>query len=279
MGSINVQQMPKSRGFLECWKPRPGYKLVQLDFTSIEPVVLTAASRDPSLLKVYGADAKPQDIYLFTGAGLGSLGRKIQEHYDVDNTTVEMIAHAKKVCKKERNIAKTVHLAATYNAFPRKIFQTLSQAGVDITLEEVEHMHRDYWILYQGVKRFESDLIDEWNRTGGYILNGLGRPIAISHKLVKDAVNRYCQSTGHDLLMMYITRVGQLRDHYQAEMYPWLVDFHDETIWEVPEGKVDVAKMILEESLVWLNKHRQTDIPVKGDVQIADTLADIKIEE
>jgi hypothetical protein len=59
--SGNCQQQPKTRGYLECFKPRPGRVWVDHDFTALEPCVLTELSRDESMLKIYGpAASEPQ---------------------------------------------------------------------------------------------------------------------------------------------------------------------------------------------------------------------------
>jgi hypothetical protein len=110
-GGLNLQQLPKSRKYLECWKPLPGRAWLDCDHTSLEQVVLAELSRDASLYKIYGPGAKPNDIYLFNGSQLPVIGDKIRaEGYDPDNPSLEAIAHVKKVCKKERGISKIITL-------------------------------------------------------------------------------------------------------------------------------------------------------------------------
>ena len=50
----NCQQLPKSRGYLECWRPKPGKVWIDLDFTALEQVVMAELTRDDSLFKLYG---------------------------------------------------------------------------------------------------------------------------------------------------------------------------------------------------------------------------------
>lgn len=280
MAKLNIQQQPKSREYLECLHARSGYRLVQLDFSSVEPVILTAASKDPALYNIYGPNAKPNCIYLYTAANIPGLGDNIiASGYDPKNPTTESVAHAKKVCKKDRNVAKTVHLAASYNAGPNKIHETLQLSGIDITIEEVAEIHRAYWKLYAGVKDFSYQLMRQWRNNNGYILNGFGRPLCVPEELTKDLVNRFCQSTGHDALMAYVARIQYLRSTRQVEMYPWIVDFHDETIWEVPQNSIADAVSILKDALTWLNKFRASEIPISGSVEVVDNLAQLKVEE
>jgi DNA polymerase I-like protein with 3'-5' exonuclease and polymerase domains len=279
MATLNIQQMNKSSKFLSTWVARHGHKIVSLDFSALEPVVLTAASKDPALWKVYGPNSKPNDIYLFTAAQIPGLGDNILKYYDPDNPTEESIALAKKHCKPDRAVAKVVVLASNYNAGPSKIHETLTLSGHDISMDEVERIHENYWELYKGIAQFATTLKQEWRRNKGYILNGLGRPLTVAEHLTKDLVNRYVQSTGHDLLMLYIAKIQKLRVERGVEMYPWIVDYHDETMWEVPVKAVEKAVLVFKDALKWLNDNRITAIPVKGDVLVADNLAQIKIEE
>lgn len=67
-GGLNVQQLPKSQGYLECWKPRPGHVWIQADINSLEQVVLAELSQDPALMSLYGPNAKhnTQELSLVT---------------------------------------------------------------------------------------------------------------------------------------------------------------------------------------------------------------------
>jgi len=277
--AYNYSQQTKSQGYLECLIARPRHKLVSLDMTAIEPTVITSMSRDPSMWQIYGPDAKPNDIYLFTACNIRGLGDKIRKYYDPDNPTKESIKIAKKRCKKDRQVAKKIHLAAAYKAGPKKIKEELNLAGFEFTNNEAYAMHKDYWRLYAGVKRFDDDLLEEWEVNNGYVINGLGRSLTVASYLTKDLVNRVIQSSAHDLLMVYIAKIQRLRQERKVNMYPWMVDYHDETVWEVPEDNVDEAVKILEDSLEFLNEHRFTEIAIKGEVEVCDNLATLKCEE
>lgn len=109
---VNLQQLPKRKEYLSCWIPRPGWVMLDCDVTALEPVVLTGLSKDRAMLSLYGPSApKGQDIYLYVGANLPGIGDAIRATgYDPDNSTPESVAHAKKLCKKERGVAKVVVL-------------------------------------------------------------------------------------------------------------------------------------------------------------------------
>lgn len=279
-GGINVQQMPKSRSFLECWSHRPGKKWVQMDFTALEQVVLAELSRDPALWKLYGPAAKKNDVYLFTGSQLPVIGDRIKAAgYDPNNPTPEGIASAKKQAKKERGIAKVITLASSYGAGPKKIQQTLQLEGIPISLEECQRIHGGYWQLYSGVKEYEQELLRQYNNNNGWVLNGIGRPLGIDFDKEKDIVNRVVQSTGHDILVLWLTIYSDLLNEAGIPWTPIIADLHDESIIEVDEGHAEQALRIMAiDAMQILNDGLRGRIPLKGEGQIADSLADIKIE-
>jgi DNA polymerase I-like protein with 3'-5' exonuclease and polymerase domains len=278
-GGFNLQQQPKTEGYLGCFKARPGHKLVQLDFSAVEPVVLTNACKDDTLMALYGPDAKPNDVYLFVAAHIGAFKDKISQYYDPYNPTAEGIANAKKHCKTERSLTKTVHLAKQYGAGAPKLFHTFREAGQPLEFDEVREICADWDQLFNGTKQFAKKLEHEWFGRG-YIQNLLFRPLAVDSDKTKDLVNRFCQSSGHDLLLKFLCHVDQLRTELAVPMVPWILDFHDETIWEVPEAAVAEAAGVLREALARLNNELAgfIDIPIKGDCEIIDNLAAVKCE-
>jgi DNA polymerase I-like protein with 3'-5' exonuclease and polymerase domains len=278
-GGFNLQQQPKTEGYLSCFRARPGHKLVQLDFSAVEPVVLTNACKDDTLMALYGPEAKPNDVYLFVAAHIGVFKDKIYQYYDPYNPTPEGIANAKKHCKTERSLTKTVHLAKQYGAGAPKLFHTFREAGQPLEFDEVREICSDWDKLFNGTKQFAKKLEQEWH-SSGYIQNLLFRPLAVDGEKLKDLVNRFCQSSGHDLLLKFLCHVNQLRRELDVPMVPWILDFHDETIWEVPEAAVSEAAGVLREALARLNAELAgfIDIPITGGVEIVDTLAEIKCE-
>jgi len=277
-GGLNMQQMPKDPAFMASLAARPGYKLVQADAEALEPTILAEFSQDKTLLALYGPDAKTQDIYLFVAAKIPALGREILRYYDPENPTKEGIAAAKKHCKRERGIAKTVTLAANYNAGAPKIHETLKLGGIDISLAEVRQILREYWRLFAGVKLFETWLSDMWANNGGWILSILGTPICVSEQFVKDINNRFCQTSGHMVLQLWIHHSAQALDESGIEWHPWLIDCHDEMLIEVPEAQAATAALCITEGLARTNAELGMGIKIKGPAQIADNLASIKCE-
>jgi hypothetical protein len=92
----------------------------------------------------------------------------------------------------------------------------------------------------------------------------------------KDILNRWVQSSGHDMLTFFLyllepkmRRVGGI---------PYLVDEHDATIWSVPTANAEIAAQYLQETYTELNKELGAPVKFTGDVKIANNLAQIKCE-
>ena len=275
-GGFNMLQQPKTGGYLRCLKAAPGKKLVQADFSALEPTILAEFSQCPSMLRIYGEGQPVNDIYLFTACNLGSLGKKIRQYYDPENPTVEGIEAAKKHCKTERNVAKTLTLAVNYSARPKSIHESLVLAGVDMTRAEVDRMYWDYWRLYSGVKQFDTMLRDVWSSNGGYIINGGGHPTAVAHDKLKDILNRFCQSTANVFLCMYVSRIYRRCAERGIELTPWLCNFYDETIGECAAEDAEKVADIYRECLAEMNAELDMTIKLKAEPMIADNLAEIK---
>jgi DNA polymerase I-like protein with 3'-5' exonuclease and polymerase domains len=278
-GSINIQNPPKSKGFLRNLKAREGHVLIQLDFLSLEPRILAEFSRDPALWKIYGPDAKEQDIYLFVAANIKGLGDEIVKYYDPDNPTPEGIAKAKKLCKKERSIAKVVQLASSYGASARTIYNNLVLSGVSITLPEVQQIHKAYWELFDGVTKYKDRLLKEWLNNNGWVLNGFNRPLGVDARYKKDIMNRVIQSTGHDCLIRFLYHINRLREEQKLPWRPWIIDFHDEAVVEVEAGYGTLVAESFTTAIKALQEEIQSEVPILGDPMIVNDLSQIKCED
>lgn len=276
-GGFNLQQQPKTQGYLECLQARPGNKLIQIDAEALEPTILCEFSQDKALLSLYGPDAKPSDVYLFVASKIPALGAEIIKYFDPDNPTPEGIAAAKKHCKRDRAIAKVVVLSANYLAGPAKIHETLTLGGIDISLYEVRKIHQQYWKLFAGVQRWQSKLKMIWANNGGWIPSLSGRPMCVAERLLKDCNSRFCQTSGHDVLQLLIWNVHRLRQERNLEFYPWLIDLHDELIVEAKQEIAGEVEMLLIDALAATNKELNMGVSIRGIPMIVDSLAQIKV--
>ncbi len=280
-GGLNLQQVPKSREYLRHWRPMPGRVWVDVDFTSLEQVVLAELSKDPTLWKLYGPDAAKNDVYLFNGSQLpGIVGERLRAHgYDPDAPDPAAIAATKKHEKMWRQVAKVITLGQSYGMGPKKLTETLKLQGIDISENQAYEMWKGYWELYAGVKEYEKELLRQFRKNKGWVLNGIGRPVGIYQDLTKDIVNRVVQSTGHDMLVYWVDIFTRQLDEAGIKWEPVVIDFHDEAIVECDEADGEkVLDIMLNKSFDELNDWARGEIPLTGDGEIIADLSVAKCE-
>ena len=276
---INLQNQPKVAEFLQCYVADPGHKIVYMDFSSLEPHVCTFYSRDEKMMSLYGPDAKRNDIYLFFGANTKVYGDTIRATgYDPDNPTPETIKAAKTHCEAIRDVLKTVVLGCNYGMGYKLLHSYVNQAGYPLSMSDAGIIHRDYWEFFGGIKKFEEALLSQYYSNGGYIINGRGRPITVAYAKLKDIVNRFVQSTGHDILMHYLLLLNNVRHEEGLSSFrPWFPDEHDATIWQAADHEVPAAQDAFKEALRRLNhvlvNEDGWDITFSGDIKTGNNMA------
>ena len=88
------------------------------------------------------------------------------------------------------------------------------------------------------------------------------------------------QSSGHDILQLYSRIAAQLLNEAKLDWIPVVMDWHDESIIEVPDEQVETAKKIMEiDAYAELNRILGGTCPLKGSAAVAKNLAGIKLEE
>ncbi len=284
-------QMPKDKGFLKCLKARPGHKLVYTDIRALEPHVLAHFSQDPGLMSLYGPNAKFNDVYLFVASQTSKWGAEIREHYDPYHPTPESISAAKKHCKKARDDFKPVYLGWCYGLGASTMHQTTG-----IPKDECRTILDDIDKAFPGTKSFGQKLKREWTANGGWVkmewieqpdgsvlpnvidgrpgwfYGGRGRPLSCAPEKSKDLVNRFVQTTGHDVMVDFISLINSQR--HLSGMRPWHVDNHDATFWEVAEANVNSAIKTFEFAYEQLNRQLGWTVQISGVVKVGDNMAD-----
>jgi DNA polymerase I-like protein with 3'-5' exonuclease and polymerase domains len=194
--------------------------------------------------------------------------------YDPLENTKESVAYAKKEAKDARQIAKVIHLAASYGARPRKIAQTLQLNGLDVTLDQAEDMFNRYWALFAKVKEYEQFLQAQWERNDGWILNPIGRPLAVAQDYIRDIVNRSIQSGGHDCFVLYLSLLSERLRTHGIHYRPYVWDLHDAVMLTVPEEQVAKTVHIMDhEAMDALNTMLGGKVRLKGDTNVVDNWA------
>jgi DNA polymerase I-like protein with 3'-5' exonuclease and polymerase domains len=277
----NLQQVPKTRAVMQCFTARPGHVWVDIDYAALESVVAGELSGDPALAELY-AEGKPEnDIHLVIAASVpGPMGEAVRATgYRPVNPPPGSVSRAKKECKHQRSIAKTVVYACQFGAGVGKVHETLELDGIEISYEEVELIHSTYWRTFSRLREYGRELEQEWRRNGGYVLNGFGRPMCVPEDYRKDLLSRVVQSTGHDILAQYISMYTQELTRRCIPWKPLIIDWHDATTVEVPEEYASEVADVMLEVLSQQNQLLGCVLPLRGKPVIGRNLAEVKEAE
>jgi DNA polymerase I-like protein with 3'-5' exonuclease and polymerase domains len=278
--SPNVQQMPKTKAIMSCFIPRPGHVFVDLDFAALEPHVTAELSKCPKMNLLYGPGRPDNDVYMFVGAHIKGLKENIlAAGYDPVRPSKEGLSKAKKEAKRERSICKVIHLSAGYGAGAGKMQATLGMSGIDMAHHQVEEILTMYWDLFSAVKEYGFKLRKEYKKNRGWVVNGMGRPLAVDELMSKDLLNRVVQSTGHDILILYVRLVTEELTRRGIPWKPSIVDWHDSCMVEVPEEYAKDTAEVLEQAVNEVNNILDWNIKHKGSAEIGHNLADVKQPE
>jgi len=262
------------RSILRFMKGPKDWKVISLDFASVEPTLIAHFSQCPNYMNIYGPNANPNhDIYPYVGMAIPQYRELFGPYYDLNNPTKEGTKYIKDHYASERSICKTFHLSAVYGAFPPTIHAMLEVQGIHISIKEVEQMHRNYWQLFKAVKSYERTLQAEWRRNGGYIISGRGTPIPMNQEdASKHILNRMIQKTAHQYLMRWVYHLENIVTEMKLQARPLLLDLHDSTTWTCPPEEVQAVDDMLQEGLRRLNEELQLTVVIKGATKVGDTL-------
>lgn len=255
----------------------------QCDVNALEAVVMAELTLDPALLKLYGPEAHPdQDAYIFTGAHLPGLKEIFEgEGYDPNkDPDPEVIKSIKKKHKKARTVSKVTKLSLDYGSGVKALYESFSLSGMGISMEETEDIYRGYWDLYKTVMNYKYWIKDVWRENNGYVLDGFGGPVAIAEEKLHDGLNRVCQRSGH-ICQLYLTDITNHLLKENGVRFQWVIaDWHDQLILSVHKDDAELAyHLVGAEAYRILNEEvLEGLIPLKGDPNFVDTIADAKVD-
>ncbi len=280
-GGFNIQQQTKTYDYMKCFTHRPGHTLIQMDIDALEAVVLAELSECKAYNSLYGPDAQPgNDVYLFVGSGLGAMAEPIlRDGYDPTNIDPAKVKLVKKQHKGLRAIFKKFHLSGQYGAGAYRIWRDLILAEIYVTLEQCKEMHENYWKLFEDVVKYIERLKDERVANDGYFLDGLGCPVTVDERCIKDILNRCIQNTGHKILVKYLYHLQQLRSKTSVKFWPILTDLHDESIWECRIEDAEEVKRIFNKAWKLTNEELGGTIKLTGEPEICKDWTFFKCEE
>ena len=234
--------------------PRPGYVLVDADYSQIELRVLAHIANDETMLEAF------------------------RSGMDIHTATASQVFHvpAEEVTPLQRRHAKAVNFGIVYG-----ISEFSLAEDIGVSRYEAKSYIDSYLENYRGVKAYMKNVVDD-ARALGYTQTLYGRRRYIPELIVSNfnirqsaeriALNTPIQGSAADLIKLAMIRVDQaLSDRFPEARL--LLQVHDELIVECPrEVAEDVARLISEkmESVAALN------VPLLAEAKWGDSWYEAK---
>lgn len=276
---VNIQQIPKSAGYLRNLIVEEDEVILQADFTALEPVVTSELSKCPAHRAIYADPDNPNDAYIFLLANISAFKEEVRSlGYDPYNHTQESLKVTKKKFKRLRgDIGKPTKLGMDYGAGVSTLHKSLNKGSTEISFDQAKQIHKEYWEIFGAVKKYEEALKEECSAGNGVYSDGLGHPITIriGHK---DTFNRCIQRTGHSILCKHLYHVDRLRIERGVKMIPYICNFHDEYFFRVKKSDIEEAKRIALDAVDMTNEWLGGDLKHRCDPETLSSIAESKVE-
>lgn len=249
----NLQNIPVKGDYglriREAFIAPPGHQLLCADYSQVEPRILAHLSQDPRLLEVF---EKGEDIHMATAMEIFNLP-------------------AGEVTREMRRAAKSVVFGIVYGISP---FGLASNIGV--TQAEAKRYIETFFEKFAAVRALMDRNIED-GKTKGYTTTILGRRRPIPELQSGDpsqrgvgermAVNSPIQGSAADLIKVAMINVHRrLRDELPA--CKMILQVHDELIFEVPDGALELAKQLVKGEMEATGAALKLSVPLKVDVGV-----------
>ncbi len=228
---------------------RPGWLLVDADYSQIELRVLAHMSGDPTMIHAFRED---QDIHARTAA----------EVYGVP---------LEEVTGQMRSASKAVNFGIVYG-----ISEFTLAKNIGVSRYEAREFIDRYFDRYPGVKAYMDGAVKKGHEQG-YVTTLMGRrrylpELMSSNYAVRSfgercAMNSPIQGTAADIIKLSMIAVDKALKEggFEAKL---ILQVHDELIVEAPEREAEAVRDLLRrcmEGIVSLDVPLRTDISIGGD--------------
>ncbi|MCD8487915.1 MAG: bifunctional 3'-5' exonuclease/DNA polymerase [Desertifilum sp.] len=246
----NLQQIPRTKDFRQCFIPGEGNVFCIADYSQIELRIAAEIANETRMIEAYIADA---DLHSLT-ASLVS-GKKIEE-----------------VTKNERQMGKPVNFGLIYGMGADGLKDyAFNSYGVVFSLEESKSLRDKYFEAYSNLKVWHQRVSQQRmlsNRIETRTLGGRRR--IFDRPDVTKLLNTPVQGTGADMVKLALSLLYEepLREYLG---YKFIAVIHDEIILEVSAENAEVTKHLLQEKMEEAGRYYLKVVPVVAEAKIADS--------
>lgn len=239
--AVNIQQVPRSKDFRECFVAASGYKLVICDWAQIELRLGAELINIPQMKEAFINNI---DLHTLTASLI----------YKIDIS---------EVTKSQRQEGKTLNFALLYGMGYRKYKTYAAQSGKIISLSEAKIAHAAFHLAYPRLRSWHQEraalVQDGW----AYIRTACGRRRLLSYddSTMMASANTLIQGSGADILKLAI---AELNDHLSEDVR-LIAAVHDELVLEVKESLAETYKDILETTMIKAANFVLDSVPSSAD--------------
>lgn len=247
--AVNIQQVPRSKDFRECFVAAPGYKLVICDWAQIE---LRLGAELINIAQMKEAFVKNIDLHTLTASLI----------YKIDISSVT---------KEQRQEGKTLNFALLYGMGYRKYKTYAAQSGKIISLSEAKIAHAAFHLAYPRLRAWHQERASLVQEGWAYVRTACGRRRLLSYDdaTMMCSANTLIQGSGADILKLAI---ADLNKHLNEDVR-LVAAVHDELVLEVKEKLAETYKEILETTMIKSAETVLKSVPSSADASVGSSWA------
>ena len=250
----NLQQIPRSFEYRDCFRPPPGYIIIVCDYGQIELRIAAQITRDRVLREIYmrGEDAHRRTASIVSGVPID------------------------KVTKEQRQAAKPVNFGLIYGlGAERLVVYSLANYGVAITLRQAKEFRRRYFDGYSGIRAWHDLALRDGERTKMAKTLWGRRRFLDPEKHRNEFFNTPVQGTGADGLKRALREVYMRLKPYGRENVRMVHMVHDEIVLEVKDDPhvIEAVKPEIQQGMVDGIQGMLPNVPVIAEADVGESWA------
>ncbi len=249
----NIQAVPRDPIARACFVPSPGYLFLIADYHAIELRVIAQLIGDPELRSCF-CSVPAIDPHTRTASLV--LGKPIAD-----------------VSKEERGRAKAINFGFAFSLGAENfVSYARNEYGVAFTLREAVILRQAFFGRYSGIAAWHRRARFEGQRRM-QVRTASGRLRVFSEFRLAEYLNTPIQGTAADGMK----RALALLHPQLASLEACIVNvIHDELVVEVPAGRIEEAKVVVDDAMVAGMKEFLPDIPVVVETVVSPSWSKTK---
>lgn len=249
-----LQQVPRDSKLRELFIPSPGYKMIVVDYSQIEPRLIAHYTQDAALTQVF---REGYDLYEIVA----------REILNYTGTATDL----KTKDKQTRSVAKEIALASFYGIGARKLaYRIKVNTGVYLDEAQTRQYLNAYFDFLWGVKKYKRDLVGILQNNPSFV-TVFGRTLFFQPEEYEHlAFNKIIQNTGSDINLVSQFALKSIFEQESLDAR-CLHLVHDEAVFEAKGGPGEMKEIL--KNIQYYMADQYLDlilVPIKLEISIGD---------